>query len=37
MFILNANEQRTGDLFKTAKWLQDGETIVSVSKTGEEI
>jgi 5-methylthioribose kinase len=34
MFILNANEPgRTGDPYlKQQKWIQDGETIVSVSK-----
>jgi hypothetical protein len=35
MFILNANEPEELNLFKTTKWIQDGETIVSVSKPEE--
>jgi 5-methylthioribose kinase len=36
MFILNANEpDELATYLKQQKWLQDGETIVSVSKPGE--
>jgi 5-methylthioribose kinase len=37
MFILNANEpEELATYLKQQKWLEDGETIVSV-KPGEEI